>query len=78
MVQKKNVKKATAPKTVAVVEKVEEKACTCGCNCNCGSGSKGVVGDDYSAVASNPAGMTLKETGAQVGTTAIFLRAEVE
>ena len=43
MVQKKNVKKATAPKTVAVVEKVEEKACTCGCNCNCGSGSKGVV-----------------------------------
>jgi len=39
---------------------------------------KGVVGDDYSAVATNPAGMTLKETGAQVGTTAIFLRAEVE
>lgn len=48
MVQKKNVKKAAAPKAKAVVqkvEKVEEKACACssGCTCGCVSGAKGIV-----------------------------------
>lgn len=39
----------------------------------------GVVGDDYSAIAYNPAGMTLKkESGIQTGMTMINLRADVD
>ena len=37
----------------------------------------GVVGDDYSAIAFNPAGMTLKESGAQVGGTLVEMRSDV-
>ena len=37
----------------------------------------GVVGDDYSSVAFNPAGMGLKKTGAQLGLSAVNLRADV-
>ncbi len=40
---------------------------------------QGVVGDDYSAIAFNPAGMTLmKKSGIQTGATFVNLRADVE
>ena len=38
----------------------------------------GVVGDDYSAIAFNPAGMTLKGTGMQVGATLVELRSHAD
>ena len=38
-------------------------------------GGAGVAGDDYSAVAFNPAGMTLKNTGLQIGSSLISIRA---
>lgn len=38
----------------------------------------GVVGDDYSAIAFNPAGMTLKDTGIQVGATLVELRSHAD
>lgn len=38
-------------------------------------GGAGIVGDDYSAIAFNPAGMTLKDTGVQLGATAIAIDA---
>ncbi|MBO7483537.1 MAG: outer membrane protein transport protein [Alphaproteobacteria bacterium] len=37
----------------------------------------GIVGDDYSAIAFNPAGMTLKKTGAQLGVMAIDIHSNV-
>ncbi|MGN1091516.1 MAG: OmpP1/FadL family transporter, partial [Alphaproteobacteria bacterium] len=37
----------------------------------------GVVGDDYSSIAFNPAGMGLKKSGMQMGMTAVNLRADV-
>ena len=37
-------------------------------------GGAGVAGDDYSAVAFNPAGMMLKDTGVQLGAGAIAIR----
>ena len=38
----------------------------------------GVVGDDYSAIAANPAGMTLKGTGGQAGAAVIWQHGEVK
>lgn len=38
----------------------------------------GVVGDDYSAIAANPAGMTLKGTGGQAGAALIWQHGEVK
>jgi len=38
----------------------------------------GVVGDDYSAIAFNPAGMTLKDSGLQAGLTLVELRSRAE
>ena len=38
----------------------------------------GVVGDDYSAIAFNPAGMTLKGTGIQAGATLVELRSHAD
>ncbi|MDR2902515.1 MAG: OmpP1/FadL family transporter [Lactobacillales bacterium] len=38
----------------------------------------GVVGDDYSALAYNPAGMHLKKSGMQVGVSLIQLKSDVE
>lgn len=38
----------------------------------------GVVGDDYSAIGFNPAGMTLKGTGAQAGAAVIWQHGEVK
>ncbi len=38
----------------------------------------GVVGDDYSAIAFNPAGMTLKGTGLQAGGTLVELRSHAD
>ena len=38
----------------------------------------GVVGDDYSALAFNPAGITLKGSGAQAGVALIFEHGEVK
>ena len=38
----------------------------------------GVVGDDYSAVAFNPAGMQLMDSGLQLGLTTVQLRADVK
>ena len=37
----------------------------------------GIVGDDYSAIAFNPAGMDLKNSGLQLGTSWIHLRSVV-
>ncbi len=37
----------------------------------------GVVGDDYSSIAFNPAGMSLKRSGMQVGMTAVNLKADI-
>ncbi|MBP5698590.1 MAG: outer membrane protein transport protein [Alphaproteobacteria bacterium] len=37
----------------------------------------GVVGDDYSAIAYNPAGMCLRNSGAQTGVTIVALNSEV-
>ncbi len=37
----------------------------------------GIVGDDYSAIAFNPAGMTLKGTGGQVGMTTVQLHGNI-
>ena len=37
----------------------------------------GVAGDDYSAIAFNPAGMTLKGSGAQAGASLVTIRANV-
>jgi len=37
----------------------------------------GIVGDDYSALAFNPAGMTLKDSGAQVGANVVMIKADV-
>ena len=40
---------------------------------------QGVVGDDYSAIAFNPAGMTLmKKSGFQTGATLVNLKADVD
>ena len=38
----------------------------------------GVVGDDYSAIAFNPAGMSLKKSGAQAGMTLVMIKADVK
>lgn len=38
----------------------------------------GVVGDDYSAIAFNPAGMLLKDTGMQVGVSAVQMHSDVK
>lgn len=38
----------------------------------------GVVGDDYSAIAFNPAGMSLKQSGAQAGMTLVMIKADVK
>lgn len=38
----------------------------------------GVVGDDYSSIAFNPAGMGLKNSGAQMGATLIAIKASVK
>ncbi len=38
-------------------------------------GGAGIVGDDYSAIAFNPAGMVLKGTGAQIGGNMVAIRA---
>ena len=38
-------------------------------------GGAGVAGDDYSAVAFNPAGMMLKNTGVQLGSSVVAIRA---
>jgi len=38
----------------------------------------GAVGDDYSAIAFNPAGMMLKDTGMQVGVSAVQMHSEVK
>ena len=37
----------------------------------------GIVGDDYSAIAFNPAGMTLKKSGAQIGAMAMDIHSNV-
>lgn len=39
---------------------------------------QGIVGDDYSAIAFNPAGMALMESGVQTGLSLINLRADVD
>ena len=39
-------------------------------------GGAGVVGDDYSAIAFNPAGMTYKNTGVQLGTNYVGIKAK--
>ena len=38
----------------------------------------GIVGDDYSAIAFNPAGMTLKKSGVQLGAMAIDIHSNVD
>lgn len=38
----------------------------------------GVVGDDYSAIAFNPAGMLLKDTGMQIGVSAVQMHSDVK
>lgn len=38
----------------------------------------GIVGDDYSAIAFNPAGMTLKNTGGQLGISTVQMHSVVE
>ena len=38
----------------------------------------GVVGDDYSSIAFNPAGMGLKKSGMQAGMTVVNLRADID
>ena len=38
----------------------------------------GVVGDDYSMIANNPAGMSLRDTGVQAGVTMVALNSKVE
>ena len=40
-------------------------------------GGAGIVGDDYSALAFNPAGMTLKDSGVQVGANIVRIKADV-
>lgn len=41
-------------------------------------GGSGVVGDDYSAIAFNPAGMMLKKRGAQIGGNVVAIRAHAD
>ncbi len=38
----------------------------------------GVVGDDFSAIAFNPAGMNLRQNGMQAGTAVVMVKAEVD
>lgn len=38
----------------------------------------GISGDDYSAIAFNPAGMSLKKSGAQAGMTLVMIKADVK
>ena len=41
-------------------------------------GGAGIVGDDYSAIAFNPAGMTLKKSGVQLGAMGMDIHSNVE
>ena len=41
-------------------------------------GGAGIVGDDYSAVAFNPAGMTLKQSGVQLGAMAMDIHSKID